>query len=69
MERLPGIVCISIALACSPEDEIRRSSADDFRGTLVHDMTYHDIVKSFGEPDEDRGSGIHIYVYKLSDDE
>ncbi len=30
-------------------------------------MSYGDIVKRFGKPDEDRGSGIHIYVYNLSD--
>jgi len=30
-------------------------------------MVYADLVNKFGEPDEDIGSGIHIYVYKLSD--
>jgi len=30
-------------------------------------MVYADLVNKFGEPDEDIGSGIHIYVYRLSD--
>ena len=30
-------------------------------------MKYTDIEQTFGKPDEDKGSGIHIYVYKLKD--
>ncbi len=25
------------------------------------------VIQSLGEPDQDAGSGIHIYVYRLSD--
>ncbi len=30
-------------------------------------MTYEEIVQQFGEPLKDIGSGLHIYVYPLSD--
>lgn len=30
-------------------------------------MRYEAIVKCFGEPSGDLGSGIHIYVYRLND--
>lgn len=30
-------------------------------------MNYNAIVAKFGEPSKDIGSGIHIYVYILSD--
>jgi hypothetical protein len=30
-------------------------------------MSYQALVNKFGEPDEDIGSGIHIYVYHLTD--
>lgn len=34
---------------------------------LKPDMTYDSIVAKFGEPSKDLGSGIHIYVYVLTD--
>jgi len=54
-------------MSCSSEDDARRDTADYFREKLNAEMTYKDILKHFGKPHEDRGSGIHIYVYKLSD--
>lgn len=30
-------------------------------------MNYSDLVQTFGEPEDDKGSGIHIYVYRLED--
>jgi hypothetical protein len=30
-------------------------------------MAFTDITTKFGQPDFDKGSGIHIYVYKLKD--
>lgn len=30
-------------------------------------MSYNLIVSKFGEPSKDIGSGIHIYVYQLTD--
>ena len=42
-------------------------SFDDFKSTLRKDMDNKTIVKTFGQPDKDIGSGIYVYVYKLSD--
>ena len=30
-------------------------------------MTMNQVKYVFGEPDADNGSGIHIYIYRLSD--
>jgi hypothetical protein len=38
-----------------------------FMVKLNADLKYDDIVNLFGAPDRDIGSGIHIYVYDLSD--
>jgi hypothetical protein len=39
----------------------------DFKNSLKSDMTYNLIVAKFGAPSKDIGSGIHIYVYQLTD--
>ena len=38
-----------------------------FMVNLKAEMKYTEIVNVFGDPDGDKGSGIHIYVYDLSD--
>jgi hypothetical protein len=38
-----------------------------FKANLTSDMSYDQIVKRFGKPDGDLGSGFHIYFYDLSD--
>jgi hypothetical protein len=40
---------------------------DFFKANLTVNMNYDEIVTKFGEPQNDIGSGIHIYVYKLVD--
>jgi shikimate 5-dehydrogenase len=40
---------------------------DYFKANLKPDMTYNSIVTKFGTPLKDIGSGIHIYVYQLTD--
>jgi len=40
---------------------------DDFRNTLNESQDIDMIFSKFGEPHDDIGSGIHIYVYKLND--
>lgn len=48
----------------SPQQELTYSY---FKDNLKSDMAYNSIVTKFGEPKKDIGSGIHIYVYLLSD--
>ena len=40
---------------------------DDFKNTLSEPYDIDDIFSKFGEPHDDIGSGIHIYVYELND--
>lgn len=40
---------------------------DDFKNTLSEPYNVDTIFAKFGEPHDNIGSGIHIYVYKLND--
>ena len=40
---------------------------DDFKNILSKPYDINDIFSKFGEPHDDVGSGIHIYVYDLND--
>ncbi len=62
------LLCISLSISCSNENaDDKRLTFDDFQTSLTVDMDYDAIVAAFGEPDKDVGSGIHIYVYILTD--
>lgn len=52
--------------SCKKSAESKRTY-EYFAENLKAGMNYTSIVKLFHEPDEDKGSGIHIYTYKLSD--
>ena len=57
-----------VIVACNKNDsQNNRDSYAYFSKELKANMDYNSIVNKFGEPDEDKGSGIHIYVYKLQD--
>jgi hypothetical protein len=58
----------SVFVSCDDDDgEHDVDSIEHFRVHLKADMKYDDIVRTFGEPDDDIGSGLHIYVYNLKD--
>ncbi len=59
---------LTITIACS-KDNIDKThlTYDDFKNHLSSETDYTEIVKTFGEPATDIGSGIHIYVYELTD--
>lgn len=40
---------------------------DDFKNTLSESQDIDRIFSKFGEPHDDIGSGIHIYVYERND--
>jgi hypothetical protein len=44
-----------------------KDSIEYFNYNLTADLKYDELVGLFGEPDGDKGSGIHIYYYNLSD--
>ena len=54
------IVCVS----CDDDPEL---TYQKFEEHLKKEMSYQQIVLRFGKPIADVGSGIHIYVYELSD--
>jgi hypothetical protein len=60
------VLFLFVAVSCSKKEQ-DRDSFEYFNTRLEAGMKYDNIVKVFGWPDDDIGSGIHIYVYKLSD--
>lgn len=60
------ILCFNCltAMAQNVNDKL---TFDNFKSNLKKDMDNITIVETFGQPDNDIGSGIHIYVYELSD--
>ena len=57
----------SVLTSSCLKNNSEKRSFEYFNMHLKADMKYTDIQQKFGEPDEDKGSGIHIYVYKLKD--
>ena len=55
------VSCADTGLETSPD------SVAYFERHLKVDMNYEKLKRTFGEPDNDIGSGIHIYVYNLQD--
>jgi len=61
---------VAVFAACSKDEEGQKVEKRSFEYFSVHlkaTMDINAIKQEWGEPDEDRGSGIHIYVYKLVD--
>jgi hypothetical protein len=55
-------------LSCASEEKVaQKPTIDDFKTHLKSDMEYAALVRVFGKPAKDIGSGIHIYVYALPD--
>lgn len=54
--------------SCGSDEETQvRGTVGYFEQKLYKTMDYTDLVQTFGEPADDKGSGIHIYVYRLED--
>ena len=58
---------VTFVLSCSDDTPVNRDTFDYFQKNLKADMKYAQLTCLFGKPDNDIGSGIHIYVYKLED--
>jgi hypothetical protein len=62
------IACLSVSCDKQQQEaKIKQITWEDFQNFLTRDTDYQTIVGKFGEPARDIGSGIHIYVYELSD--
>jgi len=55
------------AACADTAEETQKDSFAYFEQHLKADMTLENIRSTFGEPDNDIGSGIHIYQYILQD--
>jgi hypothetical protein len=53
--------------SCSKKNDVSKDSYEYFNTNLKPSMTYTNIIATFGNPDGDLGSGIHIYYYNLED--
>jgi len=59
---------ILLSTACSIKKSNQSTlNYDYFKNNLTPEMTHNEIVKTFGEPSRNEGSGINIYVYELND--
>ena len=69
MKKLFVLIIMLSAFACSEEDTKKTLALtfENFQTGLTSEMDYTAIVDAFGEPVKDIGSGIHIYVYELTD--
>lgn len=61
------VILLLVFASCDDDSDHDRDSIEHFRYHLKADMTYKSLVRAFGKPDDDLGSGIHIYIYNLSD--
>ena len=59
---------VTILASCSKKQTVAQAdTVEYFKLHLKADMNYAAIAQRFGQPDADKGSGIHIYVYQLKD--
>ncbi len=68
MKNIFFLIVFFTVLGCAEENTgTTPLTYDHFKRNISADMSYSAIVEFFGEPTKDIGSGIHIYVYDLSD--
>ena|SRR5215204_3590306 len=62
------VVAFTILASCSKKEKpIEADTVEYFKLHLKMEMNYTAITQKFGQPDAEKGSGIHIYVYQLQD--
>ena len=65
---LTNLIFVFLLACCSEVEQVADPDTSEyFKHHLQADMSYKAIRRTFGEPDRDIGSGIHIYVYMLDD--
>lgn len=67
MKTILPVFIFLFLMSCSSDGE-RELTFAKFERNLKQDISYPELVLYFGKPIGDIGSGIHIYVYVLSDD-
>jgi hypothetical protein len=69
MKKFACFLLAAILIFSCADDDANESpnTYEYFQKHLNPDMKYNTITAVFGEPADDIGSGIHIYVYNLND--
>ncbi len=59
---------LCLCIACRKEkNSPQELDYEYFKTNLSFDMNLDELIKTFGQPHNDIGSGIHIYIYELND--
>ena len=61
------MLVIALILNGCDDSDPHRDTLEYFQLYLTPEMTFDHLKSTFGNPDSDVGSGIHIYVYNLRD--
>ena len=65
---LPIVTTVLFLTSCLDDERVAHTDTIEYFSQHIRaDMSYKVMVRTFGEPDGDVGSGIHIYVYTLED--
>jgi hypothetical protein len=67
MRNLYALIIFLSVTCVSCDDDNHGLTFQQFEKHLKKEMSYQQILFHFGKPVGDIGSGIHIYVYTLSD--
>ena len=60
------LLCTCLVLSCK-KDTTDNRTYEYFAAHINKNMNDEIVIKTFGQPDDDVGSGLHIFIYKLAD--
>jgi hypothetical protein len=63
----PFLLALALIVGGCDEPDPHRDTLEYFQLYLTPEMKFDNLQKTFGNPDGDVGSGVHIYIYNLSD--
>ena len=61
------LLTLALIVGSCDEPDPHRDTLEYFQLYLTPEMKFDNLQNIFGDPDSDIGSGIHIYIYHLSD--
>lgn len=64
---LNTLIFILLGIPSMAQTTNKSRTFDFFKSNLKKEMDHKTVVKTFGEPESDLGSGIYIYKYTLCD--
>ena len=67
MKHMLIYLLIVFLVSCIYNTKTEKRIFQYYKENINTSMKYNELVKVFGEPDDDIGRGIHIYVYRLKD--